>query len=112
MPRLTVTQIEDIDRDELAERRERDRQREPGAKLERAFDLVRRRAFQAGVIDSVNVAMSSASMRHECPGCGGPVYVTADSNAERVDCVDCNARLVTMRLVDGSVVVVETGGAS
>ena len=41
--------------------------------------------------------MRTASVRLACPRCNGPVYVPGDSHMERVDCMECGARLTTSR---------------
>lgn len=94
------------DRDELAERRrERDRHREPVLSAYPRRDLTKRNAFYVGLL-----AVDGAP-GHICPICSGPVYAPADSDRERVDCPDCNARLTTRRDLDGGVSIVLLGGA-
>lgn len=104
---MTRLDLDQIDRDDLADRRrERDRHREPPRWRRASPDLTRRRAFQAGVVDSVNTAKNSAAIALLCPCCGGPVFAPADSHGERVDCFNCDARLVTQRSAGGVVAVI------
>ncbi len=65
----------------------RDRQREPRGQLRLQVD--------------------TAITGVRCPRCGELVYVPRDSNAERVDCVTCDARLVTRRDLEGCASLVE-----
>jgi len=103
--------LDQIDRDELAERRaERDRHREPGRQQRSAPDLTRRHIFQIGVTDSVNTSLDSAIVPLWCPACRGPVFATSRSNGERVDCFACDARLVTRLGIEGVAVELVTGG--
>lgn len=91
-------------RDELAERRrERDREREPRTWRRTARDQRARQAFQARQIDLANIALDTAITAFECPLCCGPLFAPGDSNGERVDCPECDARLVTVRTTEGVV---------
>lgn len=90
--------------DELAERRRaRDREREPGRSRPPARDLVRRRAFQAGVIDALNATVDTSIIALECPGCMAPAFAPADSNGEQLECAGCRAQLLTARTSEGVV---------
>jgi len=106
----------DFYRDELAERRlERDREREP-ARLRAARlpapDHRARHAFQARQIDLVNAQLDTSISAMECPACCGPLFAPADSHGERIDCPDCDARLVTHRAIGGELtaILVRDGG--
>jgi len=55
---------------------------------------------------SARVDASSATLI--CPACRGPVYVPRDSDAERVDCFGCEAKLVTLQGLDGVAIVEQT----
>lgn len=99
-------------RDELAERRrDRDREREPRTWRRTARDLRARRAFQARQIDLADIALDTSITAFECPLCCGPLFAPGDSHDERVDCPSCDARLVTVRTVEG-VVAMEVPHAS
>lgn len=96
---------EQLFRDDLEERRrERDRQREPRHWRRVAPDHRTRQAFQARVVDTRIVTL-------ECPICRGPVCAPANSHDERIDCVGCDARLVTIRTAEGVAAVLAPGGA-
>lgn len=71
----------------------------------RHIDLRLRLAWQMGVIDMPDRAPGPTVDRHHCPLCRGPVYAPDDSNAERIDCSDCGAVLVTRRDLAGLVTV-------
>jgi hypothetical protein len=92
-------------RDDLAMRRlERDRHREPLAAgpIRRITPRVTQgRAFMLSVDTSI-VAIA-------CPQCRETVYAPRDSDAERVDCATCDARLVTKLDLEGVVTLVDTG---
>lgn len=96
-----------VDRDELAERRrERDRHREPARWRRPPRDLTARRelAIRHGT-DSIPVP---------CPACNATCFAPADSDRERIDCVECEGRLVTRLGIGGELelVVAEPGGAT
>lgn len=87
--------------------------RQPSFPPRARIDLRARRAFQAGVIDSVNRAFEkTASERHECPLCAGAIYAPADTDGERLDCSSCGAVLVTKRNICGFAVVELDAGVS
>lgn len=93
---MTRPDLDQLDRDELAARRaERDRHREPGARLRaEPRELAARRAFYVSI-------GTTASESIPCPECRGPVYAPADSDLEQVDCFGCDARLVTAQGLAG-----------
>ena len=105
---------EQLFRDDLAERRrERDREREPArvrASRLPGRELRTRQAFQARQVDLVNVALDTTITALECPACLGPVFAPACSSADRIDCVNCDARLVTVQTSDGVAAVLLPGG--
>lgn len=37
----------------------------------------------------------------QCPACLGPVFAPGDSDGERIDCLHCEAKLVTYRDIAG-----------
>lgn len=97
---------EQLFRDDLAERR-RDREREPHR---RNYGGRPKRDDPGRNATMVRVHTSITALR--CPACSGPVYATADSTGEELDCFGCDARLVTRQALGGEVEVVErTGGA-
>jgi hypothetical protein len=60
---MKASDLDQVDRDALAERlHDRDRQREPRLRRRELINL-RRWAFQAGVIDSVNAAKASEEQK-------------------------------------------------
>lgn len=65
--------------------------------VERAIQHARKHLAAKGV----RVALDTTITPIECPSCLAPVFVPADSDAERVDCTGCDARLVTARTIDG-----------
>lgn len=86
--------------DELAERRRRrDHHREPGTRPRPTGNqrLERRLAFHARIAPVAPDSITAV----ECPRCLGPVFVPRDSDAERVDCFECDARLVTLQHIEG-----------
>jgi hypothetical protein len=50
-------------------------------------------------------ALNTSITALACPACNGPCFAPADSHAERVDCVECDARLITRRALCGTVVL-------
>ena len=98
---------EQLYRDDLAERRrERDRQREPGRFHRPGRDLAGRHAFEVAIGDTAVTALA-------CPACNGPVFAPGDSDRERIDCSDCDARLVTRRGAEGvELIQLEPDGAA
>jgi len=107
---MTRLDDEQIWRDDLAERRrERDREREPAriraARLP-APDHRARHSFQARQVELAHAAVDSSITAMECPACLAPVFAPADSHAERIDCVGCDARLVTHRAIGGELTAI------
>lgn len=58
------------------------------------------------------VGLDTSITAIECPACLSPVFAPADSAGERVDCVGCDARLVTVQTADGVAAVLAPGGAT
>lgn len=94
----------------------RDLEREPAFRPRARHDLRVRRAFQAGVIDSINRAFDAdetALVLLRCPLCSGPVYAPHDTADERVDCSGCGAVLTARHsLYHGGPVVELDAGVS
>jgi len=98
---------EQLFRDDLADRRRaRDREREPRRFRRPTPDHRARHAFQARQVDLVNAAIDTSITAIECPACLGPVFATADSQGEIVDCAHCDARLVTHRALGGELTAI------
>lgn len=96
---MSAPDEERLFRDDLAERRrERDREREPRRFRRPAPDLTARQAFQTRQVDLVN---ATAITVIECPTCLAPCFAPADSAGERLDCIGCDARLVTIQTAEG-----------
>jgi hypothetical protein len=99
--------------DDIDARFDHDVEREPTLFRPRErLDLRRRRAFQAGVIDSVNRATDRDDDIARLLLCRGPVYAPTDSDRERIDCSGCGAVLVTRQGLTGSVLVELDAGNS
>jgi len=104
----SVIYLSDYDRDELeiGRRVERDHERELMHQRRRGEPgRTRRRAIQAARAAEVEIDTSITAV--SCPTCKGNVYVPTDSDAERVDCFCCDARLISRRALDGSITLVE-----
>lgn len=110
----------DLIRDELAaRRRDRDREREPRrfASTPRTPPAYQRGPVLAGLADKLQasqIELDTASIPIECPVCLGPVFAIANGHGDRVDCAECDARLVTHRAIGGELtaLLLETGGDS
>jgi hypothetical protein len=88
--------------DDLAERRrDRDRQREP--RVTGYIRFIEPHATQD--VTSQIVALA-------CPRCNEHVYAPRDSDKELVDCITCDARLVTRLDLEGCVSVALRDGGS
>lgn len=117
--RLTDGEREENERDQIEDRLDRDRRREPRFTPRARLDLRARGAFQAGVLDTVNRVLTAKPavpvpivVDRECPLCKGTVYSVSDSEGERIDCSWCGAVLTTRLDIDGVSVVELDAGVS
>lgn len=94
----SLIHLADYDRDELGigRRIERDFERETGARRRGGYPGRTRRRF-------ARIQLTTEPTQLACPACQGPAFVPADSDHERIDCITCDARLVSRRALDGTI---------
>lgn len=101
----------DLEAAALADRTERDAEREPRKfrrQRRRQVDLRRQRALKTRVVDGINSAYDTTIVELTCPRCRSAVYAPRDSDREHISCAICGVHLITRQTIGGLGLVLDT----